>query len=498
MRKTNKSTLFDIYQATFTSLVILGVTLYVLRLLVQGLGPESFGAYALARRIVATIIPFSTLGLTIGLARYVSLKSNSPIEQHAYIITGIGLISGFTLLIVGVILAADSFFTNLLFDNPQLLTLLHATVLLVFAYSLNAILLTIYRGYQQIQRVNLLQIINMAGWPLIVVLIMADRYNASHIIFAMALMPLLTSLILTRFIVTAFKNLSNKRSRIRHCVKELFRYGLPRVPGDIALASMFTVGPIVVYRVGLLADAGYFYVSQSLLRLTEVGVVAIGLALLPKIAEFHGKGKTEAIIRHVKYVGGFAFHVGIFASVQLFIFSDVIIMFWFGEEYTPAIPIMRIIILGVGPYLIYATFRSVIDAISIKAVNTLNLLISLLLTIGFTLGLIGYGSIGPAIGLTVGVTALGFLSFLYVHRKYQLPVTYLHPIAIGVYNILLGFIGMGLREIVPIVVHPIIQMILIVGLLTVVYLWVLKKLEVEWLGFLVERICNARRKRGAF
>jgi O-antigen/teichoic acid export membrane protein len=37
----------------------------VTRLLAQGLGPEEFGAYSLTRRIVTTILPFSTLAMGI-------------------------------------------------------------------------------------------------------------------------------------------------------------------------------------------------------------------------------------------------------------------------------------------------------------------------------------------------------------------------------------------------------------------------------------------------
>jgi O-antigen/teichoic acid export membrane protein len=53
------------------------------------------------------------------------------------------------------------------------------------------------------------------------------------------------------------------------------------------------------------------------------------------------------------------------------------IKWYFGEEFLPAVPYFRAILLGTIPYAVYILLRSVLDALEVKAVNSRNLVISM-------------------------------------------------------------------------------------------------------------------------
>jgi O-antigen/teichoic acid export membrane protein len=53
------------------------------------------------------------------------------------------------------------------------------------------------------------------------------------------------------------------------------------------------------------------------------------------------------------------------------------VRWYFGAAFEPAIPVMRICLLGAIPYSLYVLLRNFIDALDVKAVNSRNLAISL-------------------------------------------------------------------------------------------------------------------------
>jgi hypothetical protein len=107
---------------------------------------------------------------------------------------------------------------------------------------------------------------------------------------------------------------------------------------------------------------------------------------------------------------------------------------------------MRIIVLALIPYLAYVMLRSVIDAVEVKAINTANLFISLIIGIGFAifLSLTGMGTTGLAIGTMLGFWTLGILTISYLKRRYHIKIKrnlFWRTIIINILFIFLAFIS---------------------------------------------------------
>src|SRR6185503_11509977 len=74
---------------------------------------------------------------------------------------------------------------------------------------------------------------------------------------------------------------------------------------------------------------------------------------------------------------------GLLLTIIIVVVGEVLIppfvRWYFGEAFTPAIPVFRMCLLGAIPYVIYVLLRNILDALDVKAINSRNLLITLAL-----------------------------------------------------------------------------------------------------------------------
>jgi O-antigen/teichoic acid export membrane protein len=186
-------------------------------------------------------------------------------------------------------------------------------------------------------------------------------------------------------------------------------YAVPRIPGAAAFGALLAIGPFLAPHFGSLREAGYLVAGQSVLRVVEVGTASFGLVALPKMAALHARNRPEYVRDRVEDLVGFVLHVGLFAACQLAVWAPEIVRAWLGPAYAPAVPIIRILLIALVPYLGYAMLRSVIDGIEVRAVNAGNLYVALAVAAALSLGLgaAGWGAFGLALASAAGLMVLG-------------------------------------------------------------------------------------------
>ena len=408
----------DIGVTTLTSVATIVSLIFVTRFLARGLGPDEFGAYALARRIVAFIVPFSTLTIGVSLARYTALSGE---RQRRQTLLSVALS---IVVIMSIILSAPWFLwgkylTELLFHANNYTNLFYASLFMIAGYGIYAVLYAFYRGTGNMNKANLLQFCVLSFIPLLISSIFANKGNAALMIVLMGVSFYLS-------IPPLGYNLKGIKwtgiEHIKKATKDLLIYGLPRAPGSLAFAGLLAMGPFFAPYFGSIDEAGYFVVGQSVFRIMESSVVAFGLVALPKVALLFEEGKEDFLAERIRDIIDLIIHLGLFITIQTFIWSKFLVMVWLGPDYLESVTIMRILIISLAPYLAYVLLRSVIDAVEIKAVNTLNLFIAL--GAGILLALImafsGMGVTGLAIGTMAGFFVLGILTVFYLQRRRSL------------------------------------------------------------------------------
>ena len=408
----------NIVTTTATSLVAIISMIFVMRFLARGLGPEEFGAYSLARRIISNIAPIATLSIEIALARYIAMTNENKL-RGSYVVSSLISVGAVLTLLLIIIMTASKFLCDLMFHSNEYLNLYYASFFLLIGYGFFVIVYAFFRGTQQFNIANSLQLCLMAIIPLIVSYIFAYKKNSSLIVFLMGLAFYLS---LIPLVLIVIKTKLPQLRDIKSSIKTLLKYCIPRVPAGFALAGLLTFGPLLAGYFGSLKEAGYFVVGQSAFKVLEAAIVGFGLVALPKVSQLIAEKKVEFLTSKIEEMLIMIIQLGIFVTIHTFIWSKEIVLVWLGSEYKEAVPIMKILILSLAPYLGYVILRSIIDAIEVKAINTLNLFLSLVFAIIVSVIFVyaGFGTIGLAIGTALGFIALGILTSIYLIRRYKI------------------------------------------------------------------------------
>ena len=408
----------NIVTTTITSLLTIISIIFIMRFLAKGLGPEEFGAYSLARRIISNIIPIATLSIDIALARYIAMTNEKKL-QGSYVVSSLISVGAVLTLLLIIAVSFSNPLSNLIFQSPKYLNLYLASFFLLVGYSIFVITYAFYRGVQKFNIANTLQLCLMAIIPLIIAYNFSYRKDSSLIMF---LMGLAFCLALIPLVLIFTKTKIPQLSDISSTMKTLIHYSLPRIPAGFFLAGLLTLGPLLAGIILGLEEAGYFIVGQSAFRIIESMSVGFGLVALPKISQLVAENKLEFLKSKIEDILIMIFHLGLFITIHIFLWSKEIILVWLGNEYAEAIPVMKIIVLSLGSYLIFVILRSIVDAIEVRAINTKNLAISLV-TAGATSIILIYAGlkiIGLAIGTTIGFVVLGIMTFLYLIKRYKI------------------------------------------------------------------------------
>lgn len=403
----------DVVNTALTSVVTMAALVVVTRWMAAALSGSEFGVYGLSRRLASSVAIYSNV-VGLSLARFVAMDED-PDRRDAFLLValGCGLLPAMLLILLAALFPVA--FAVAAFHDPGLGMAAVATAVLVLGTSAFNVAYAHFRGTGRVEVGNYWQVLVVAVFPVAI----AARFASTRQIplinaltgagMALALLPLLG-----RMAAAALR--PAVRAQLGERARDLLRYGLPRVPGGFAFGALIAVGPYLAPRYGGMEQAGYLVAGQSLLRIVEAGTAAFGVVALPRVASLLAKGHTVFVRDRVEDVISMAVHLGLLASIQLLVWSDVIVLAWLGQPYAVAIPVIRIMMLAAVPYLAYTILRSVVDALDERAVNTLNVLIALGVTIvgSIAAGMLGWSGQGLAGAGAIGLLVLGALSVRFV------------------------------------------------------------------------------------
>jgi O-antigen/teichoic acid export membrane protein len=271
------------------------------------------------------------------------------------------------------------------------------------------------------------------------------------------------------------------------------RYALPRVPGAFAFGGLLAIGPLLAPYFGGLSQAGFLVAGQSMMRVLEGGTSAFGVVALPKMAALQATRQTGFIRERVEDIVAVVLHLGLFATCQLLLWSPEIVLTWLGPGYEEAVPLIRVMLLAVIPYLGYALLRPVIDALHERAVNTVNTFVACGVTavLSLAFGFVGWGAFGLALAGSLGFITLGLLSIRHLWRELGLSARYLSVVPALAFNAALLAAMVAVRQLLPSGLH--LTTVLALGLLLeagafALYLLGLRRAGVRWLAEVESRL----------
>jgi len=481
----------DIFITSFTAVAVVICNIFLIRIIAKGLGPDELGIYTLVRRTAAILLPFTTLSIGIGLARYIALYEGKGQKTEIILPAALTVSLICTLLFCLVLLPFSSLLSDLLFNQKGRAMLFILILFLLIGENLYVCLYSYYRGRQKMLNANIWSILIVGIMPLAIAFFFIQLNNIAYIIFGIGSLFYLCLLSLLPKVFNGIRN--TNWEEFKSMVKKLLAYSMPRAPGGVAFILIFTFGIFISPYTGGIANAAYLSIGIWIFQILQTATDAFGLVVLPKAAGFLGSGNEQYLINKLRSIYDVVFHVGLFTVIQLFFILDFLIYLWLGVAYNEAVSISRIIILSMIPFFFYTMMRNIIDAVEKKAINAFNVYISLIVTISSSLILmkLGLGLSALAIGLDSGLITLGILTHYYMHKRYHLRLMSANFYPVLLINILMGlFIYFVKYEMINnrFSYQNFVIVVLFQLIFSIIYLILLKKLGATWLKDITERM----------
>ncbi|MBL7962500.1 MAG: hypothetical protein JNM31_01530 [Flavobacteriales bacterium] len=333
-------------------------------------GTQDLDLYVIVRRSVSFLYPVILLGAAVGITRYVAMEHVVE-RQRAYLRGSLTWVLPLAVLVLLPCLLFADTVSWLLFGDADHGELVPPLGLMIVAVALHGLAYSYLRGRGRSLLANTLQFVNLGLMPCVAFWSFARLEDV--VWFTGGSWTFFSALIIVPVLFKPFA------AQQRHLRTELLRYGLPRVPGELAFGALLTVPVYFAARTHGLAVSGQVGFGATLLNLAAAVFAPVSLLLLPasaaRLARGDHAGLAASMSRMVLMVlmacaamtVGFEALAGPFLDIYL---GDA------GSEY---LAMSRLVFLGALPFGFFIGLRSLLDAYFHTPRNGMNLLKAFLL-----------------------------------------------------------------------------------------------------------------------
>ena len=400
----------DLATSFVTEAAVIASYLLTFRFVAATLGTTGFGEYSLSRRTLSLLLPLGLLGLDIGIARYVSYAcaERSP-RSAGYPAAGLVMVGAGVGAVSAILLAFNGFWAHVFFGSPKYAPLIVVLPLALAGGGMHVIAYGYLRGLAYIQWANLLMAINFAIVPLLAIVFFGS--SAASILAAMGVGWLVVSQ------VPLFRlRLTTKDLRLR--IRELARFGIPRVPGDVVQLSLFAAPGILVAHAADIRVAGIVAFGIAALGMIGSGLTPVSFVLLPVAARMFAAGTVVKLRSRMLEVVGLTLAGTVVVVILIEVFAEQLVSAYLGPSFAAGAGVLRLTLVAAVPWAVYITLRSVIDAKHVQAINARNMTITFGVFVVMTIFLQAFvdSTTAPLVAFVTSLYVLAILTLLEVYR----------------------------------------------------------------------------------
>jgi O-antigen/teichoic acid export membrane protein len=399
------------YATTFLAEgVVIASYLLAFRLIAAFGGTEGFGEYSLSRRTLSLLMPLAVLGADLGIARYVSYaEAEKSGKSSGYAGASLIVLAAGVGAVSIVLLVASPFWGHVFFGSSNYANLVLALPPLLAGGGLHSVAYGYLRGLHRIQAANVLMAINMGLLPLAAILVFHG--SVVWILLAMGVGWIVASGVVLARLPLRFAG-------IRDRLRELTRFGVPRMPGDFVSLLLFAMPGILVAQVADIRVAGIVAFGVAAVSMIGSSLTPVSFLLLPAAARLLAAGKVRQLRSEVVEVVGITLAGTLVVVVLLEVFAGPIVSFYLGPSFSSGVDILRLTLFGALPWAAYVTLRSVIDAQHVRPINARNLAISFVfaLVLAFVFRRVADPTTGAVLAFVLALWLLAGLTMLEVNR----------------------------------------------------------------------------------
>jgi O-antigen/teichoic acid export membrane protein len=397
-----------------TEMIVLIGGIISIRLAGQEFGTKGFGEYSIARRSMSLLAFPMLQGLGTSIPRYVALsyRKKKPInaKQISYFVTGFLLLAPFIFLFSLISFLTPTIISKLFFGDSFYTYYTLPILLVTIGLCFNRVVYGYLRGLLSMKIANLFHLLSIGITPSLSIYLSSNK--PAICILLMGLIWLTISIITTGFLFIRDKELLKdiKISQIKNNMRDLFVYGLPRIPGEFALFGLSALPTFIIAHKSGVEEAGLFSFGIALMQLVGSLFSTVGIILLPHISRKRANNEWQEIKDCVKMALSYSiFTASIIVTAFQWLLPNIV-LFWMGNEFLSAVSVSRWLLWGAIPYVIYSILRNPIDAITTYPYNSINIILIFIST--FVICWFFYTSVKPQIVVFSNILCLSFMTIM--------------------------------------------------------------------------------------
>ena len=399
------------YATTFLSEgIVIGSYLLAFKLIAAYSGTQGFGEYSLSRRTLSLLLPLVVLGADLGIARYVAYAEEEKSgKSPGYAAASLIVLTAGVAAVSLVLLVGAGFWGHVFFGSESYTRLVLAMPVLLAGSGLHSVAYGYLRGLHRIQAANVLMAVNMGVIPLAAIVLFHGTVD--WILYAMGIgWTFVSSIALVR--------LPFSLAGIKDRLREMARFGIPRMPGDFFSLLLFAMPGILIAQAADIRVAGIVAFGVAAVSMIGSSLTPVSFLLLPAAARLLAAGKVRQLRTEVIEVVGLTLAGTLIVVVLLEVFAGPIVSIYLGPSFSTGVDVLRLTLLGALPWAAYVTLRSVIDAHHVRPINARNLAISFLfaLVVAFALRRAADATTAAVLAFVLALWVLAGLTMLEVNR----------------------------------------------------------------------------------
>jgi O-antigen/teichoic acid export membrane protein len=376
-------------------------------------GQKGFTDYSLARRVVAMLQPVFLVGMHITIPRQVAFYlTESKQKSSEILLSAVIILISVTLVLISVMVLFKQQLSALLFDNASYARFIFPLALALAGMAIHSAVYGYYRGMRQMRKANLIQLLIMGIIPLLAISLAAGV--AESFIIAGVLWIIISIFFLLGIIFKLQFSFSSVRKNIRNT----FNHGIQRLPADLGIAALLALPVLFFTHAFGTTQSGYLAFSISLLTMTGAALKPIGLIMLPHATTLIAEKNYPVLHRQIKKMIFYFLLLSAIVIAGYELLAPVLLSVYLGKVNVNLLYISRMVMLAAAGYMFYVFFRSIIDAAHHRSYNTVNILISLLFLLIFSMPGIFF-HVNRAYLLSIfalSVSLLGIMTYLQIKK----------------------------------------------------------------------------------
>jgi len=335
------------------------------RLAHQSFAGDGFAEYALTRRSFAFLVPLFSMGMAVAIAKAVACQASKHRSASIQFLGGgllLAALSGCVFLLCVLIFPGLSSF--LCVGDSSRPDLVFSLVPLILGLILTAATSAYCRGRMWIGASNVVQLICTGIIPNFSLLFSSDvgTYLSGTGYAICAVNGAAIAVVFARE-GRAYRGLHLAAARA------LFRFGAPRVPGDLAYYGLLAAPALAAANQAGMRTGGEIAYAMAWLTLLSQLVAPLSMLLLPEASYLLHSGRASALRHRLLKLLGFSIALTCAAVGLLIYFAPTLLALHLGTCSPTLLHNVRALLAAAIPLNVFIGVRSIIDAGESRAVS---------------------------------------------------------------------------------------------------------------------------------